>query len=114
MLSLKNRLKKRNDIDRVFKNGKTIAGKFIVVRAVKNQLENNRFTFVVSKKTSRKAVVRNKIKRQMRESIRKLKFKNGFDFVVIALPAIVDKKFLEIKQDINEIFNFKINKIIPK
>jgi ribonuclease P protein component len=114
MLSSKNRLKKRSDINNVFKNGKAFAGRFVFIRIINNQLKDSRFAFVVSKKVSRKAVIRNKVKRQLREIIKKTKFQNGFDFMIIARPIICSRKFLEIQQDIDEIFNFKINKIISK
>ena len=114
MLSSKNRLRKKRDINKVFKSGKTVAGRFIFIKIIANRLENNRFAFVVSTKISHKAVVRNKIKRQLREIIKRLEVENGFDFMIIAKPLIVGKNFQEIKQDIDEIFNFKINKIISK
>jgi len=69
---------------------------------------------VVSLKVSKKAVIRNKIKRRLREIIRQTELKQGFDFVIIAKPLIVNQNFQEIKQDLNEIFNFKIDKIISK
>jgi len=120
MLSSKNRLRKKSDIDNVFKHGKTVAGRFVFLKALKNGLENNRFAFVVSLKVSKRAVDRNKIKRRLREIIKQsldkssgqAGLKQGFDFVIVAKPLICNKNFQEIKQDINEIFNFKINKII--
>ena len=114
MLSSKNRLRKKSDIGKVFKNGKTVAGRFIFLRVAKNGLRDNRFAFVVSLKVSKKAVIRNKIKRRLREIIRQTELKQGFDFVIIAKPLIVNQNFQEIKQDLNEIFNFKIDKIISK
>ncbi|MFH1129462.1 MAG: ribonuclease P protein component [Patescibacteria group bacterium] len=112
MLSSKNRLRKKSDINNVFKKGKTVAGHFIFLRATKNELKDNRFAFVVSLKVSKKAVVRNKIKRQLREIVKQAELKQGFDFMIITKPSIIGKSFQEIKQDLNEIFNFKINKII--
>lgn len=112
MLSSKNRLRKKSDIDRIFKSGKTVAGCFIFLKAAKNGLRDNRFAFVVSLKVSKKAVIRNKIKRQLREIVKQAKLRQGFDFMIIVKPSIVNKNFQEIKQDLDEIFNFKINKII--
>jgi len=122
MLSSKNRLRKKSDINEVFKNGKTVAGRFIFIRIAKNGLKDNRFAFVVSLKVSKKAVIRNKVKRQLREivkqsldkSSRQAKLRQGFDFMIIVKPLIINKNFQEIKQDLNEIFNFKIDKIISK
>jgi ribonuclease P protein component len=114
MLVSKNRLRKKSDIDNVFKKGKTVTGDFIFLRAVKNNLDINRFAFVVSAKISKRAVVRNKIKRQLREIIKKniLKTKQGIDFVLIVKPQIINRKFEDIEKEINAIFSFKLNKII--
>lgn len=114
MLVSKNRLRKKRDIDNVFKKGKTITGSFIFLRIVKNNLDINRFAFVISTKISKKAVVRNKIRRQLREIIKKdiLKTKQGFDFILIAKSQIINQDFKGIEKEINAIFNSKLNKII--
>jgi len=116
MLSSQNRLRKKSDINNVFKEGRTVAGNFIFLRAAKNKLNTNRFAFVVSFKVSPKSVLRNKIKRRLREAVKKIipEIKRGFDFIIIAKPEIIDKKFKAIQEEINEIFNFKFDKIIPK
>ena len=107
---------KNSDINKAFKEGVGIAGNFIFFKIAKNNLHDNRFAFVVSSKISKKAVLRNKIKRWLREIIGKkfLKTKTGFDFLIIAKPEIIGKKFKEIEKEINEIFYFKLNKIISK
>ncbi|MCX6730005.1 MAG: ribonuclease P protein component [Candidatus Portnoybacteria bacterium] len=114
MLASKNRLRKKNDIDNVFKKGKAVAGGLFFLRFVKNNLNTNRFAFVVSCKVSKKSVTRNKIKRRLREMIRKIipDIRPGFDFLIITKPLIVDKNFEEIKRDINEVFYSKFNKAV--
>ncbi len=114
MLSSENRLRKKSDINKVFRGGKTIAGRLILIRVARNESKNNRFTTVVSLKVSKKAVKRNKIKRQIREIIKGIELAPGFDFVVIAKPQICERSFQEIKQDLNEIFNFEFNKAVSK
>lgn len=116
MLTSKNRLRKKNDIDGVFKKGRTAAGSFVFFKLIENFLNINRFAFIVSRKISKKAVLRNKIKRRLREVIKKNipNLPQGFDFLIIAKPIIVNKNFREIEKDINEIFHSRINKIISK
>jgi ribonuclease P protein component len=116
MLPSKNRLRKKSDINNVFRQGAHIAGNFVFLRFAKNNLNANRFAFVVSSKISKKAVLRNKIKRQLREIFKKIAFKQqpGLDFLVIAKPGIVGKKFKDIEKEINEAFDSKNNKIISK
>ncbi len=103
MLNKINRLTKDKDFDNVFKNGKSSYDKLIGVKAIQNQLENSRFGILISTKVSKKAVERNKIKRQIREIIRlqpdKIKF--GYDIVIITLPAVLGKSYQEIKGSIN-------------
>lgn len=70
----------------------------------RNNLGLNRFGFVVSKKVSNKAVVRNKIRRRLSEIIKAEinNIKNGTDLIIIALPGIEKKEFSEIKKSIEE------------
>ena len=100
MLAKENRLRLKNDFKRVFEKGKFYQEGFLAVKILSNDSDVSRFGFIVSKKISKKAVVRNKIKRRLRESVRlKLKngsIKNGFDAAVLARPEIIDKSFFEI------------------
>jgi ribonuclease P protein component len=70
---------------------------------MKNDLGINRFGFVVSKKISPKATVRNKVRRRLTEAIKAdaTNIKIGIDSVIIALPGIEKKEFSEIKEAIN-------------
>lgn len=106
MLPKLNRLKKKKDFDRVFKTGKGLKEGFLVFRAAKSSLKNSRFGFVVAKSVSKKANIRNKIKRRLRELVRiKIKkIQNGIDGVFIAKPGLETKDFWEIEEAINEIF----------
>jgi ribonuclease P protein component len=105
MLSAASRIKNKKDFDLIFKKGKTFKKGFLILKVYKNGLDKSRFGFVASLKVSKKAVVRNKIRRRISEIIRiKLKdIKTGFDFVFVVLPGIEKQKFQEIKEDINHI-----------
>ncbi len=105
MLPKKNRLKRNKDFERVLKKGKGFKQDFLFLRLVKNNLDENRFGFIVSQKVSKKAVIRNKIKRRLRESIReKIKrLKQGYDIVLLPSPDIKEKSFKEIDQAIDKI-----------
>ena len=106
VLPKKNRLKKNKDFDRVFKKGKKFYGKNLSLILLKSDLKNTRVGLIVSKKVSKKACLRNKIKRRIYSLIRdKLpKIKNQFDIVIITKPEIKEKKFFEIAEIIDEIF----------
>lgn len=67
---------------------------------MENGLEFSRFGFVVSLKVSKKATVRNKIRRRLSEIV-KVSAKPGIDLVIIALPGAEKKDFLETKEAVN-------------
>ena len=96
------RLKKKSDFDRLLKKGKFQNGRFLAIKFVSNDQENSRFGFLAAKKNFKKAALRNKIKRRLREMVRqKLSLvKPGYDIVLIARPGIEDKKPVEIKKQI--------------
>jgi len=106
MLPKENRLKKNKDFKKVFKDGKGFKEDFLVLKKAKNNLKISRFGFVVSKTFFKKATLRNKIKRKLRESVRiKLnEIKKGIDGVVIASPGLEAKDFREIKEIVNRLF----------
>jgi len=93
-------LKKKKDFNKAYK-GKTIAGKLIFLKAQKNNLNTPRFGFVVSSKISKKAVIRNRIKRKLREVVKD--FNKGFDIIITVRPEIIDKTYQEIKDDFTNI-----------
>ena len=103
MLSREYRLQKEQDFTRVHHTGRFIGQKFLAIKFIPNHLDVSRFGFLVGTKISKKSVVRNKIKRRLRETIRlKLaKIKPGFDVVVMVRLEIVDKTYQEIEQAIS-------------
>jgi ribonuclease P protein component len=105
MLSKKYRLQKDKDFDLVFKKGKNLGSEFLFLKLRKNDLEISRFGFILSKKISKNATVRNKIKRRLREIIRKElgSIKSGFDIVIVVKPRIVGKDYLEIRVGVEEL-----------
>jgi ribonuclease P protein component len=106
MLPQENRLKKKKDFEKVFKMGKGYREDFLFLKTTKNNLKESRFGFIVSKKISNKAVIRNKIKRRLRAIIQKKipRMKKGMDIVIVTLPGIEDKSFQEIEKNVNKIF----------
>ena len=106
MLPKENRLKKNKDFKKVFKDGKGFKEDFLVLKKAKNNLEISRFGFAVSKTFFKKATLRNKIKRRLREAvrIRLNEIKKGIDVVIIASPGLETKDFREIKEIVNKLF----------
>jgi ribonuclease P protein component len=105
MLPLKNRLKNKKDFDEVFKRGKGVEGIFLFLKVNNNSLEESRFGFVVSQKVNKKAVVRNKIKRRLREIIinRKNFIKKGLDVIILAKKGAEQRTFLETQEELTRL-----------
>ena len=78
-------LKKRNDFQIVYRNGKTFANRYLVMYKKENHTDRNRLGISVSKKVGN-SVVRHRVTRLIRESYRlnEEKFEQGYDFIVVA------------------------------
>lgn len=100
MLASKYRLKKKINFARVEIDGKMIQSRSFGMGVYnRKDDEASRFGFIISTKISKKAVIRNRIKRTMSDSIRKNidKIKKGYDVVFLLKPLAVkiDKETLE-------------------
>ena len=102
MLLKANTLTKDKEFENVFKLGKSSFDKIIGIKAIENKNKIIRFGILVSTKISKKAVERNKIKRQIKDIIRLEleKLKQDRDVVVITLPSILGKTYQEIQESI--------------
>ncbi|MDD5738954.1 MAG: ribonuclease P protein component [Candidatus Pacebacteria bacterium] len=101
MLFSRNRLRKKKDFERVMKDraSKSAAVSFLSARFINNDLLYSRIGFVVSKKVSKKAVIRNKIKRRLREISRDIikGSEKGLDIVIFTKPEIAQSDFKQVK-----------------
>ncbi|MCU0678845.1 MAG: ribonuclease P protein component [Planctomycetes bacterium] len=106
MLKSVNRLTKKKDFDHVFKQGKSSIGSLAVVKVIKNDIVPSRFGIIVSAKVSKKAVVRNRVKRQVRAILKKALpvFKAGQDLIIIVRPAAANEKYLKLEKDFDNHF----------
>jgi len=91
-----NRLKKNWEFKRVYRKGRTVVSKNIVLYYCPNGTKQNRIGFSISKKVG-KSVVRNKIKRIYGEAFRRMEEQlcKGYDFIVIARKPAADVSFHE-------------------
>ncbi len=93
------RLVRRNEFNRVYKNGKSVADRILVLYYLPNGNNDTRVGFTVGKKVG-KAVTRNRYKRILREICRlnsKI-IKGGYDCVLIARPAIVREDYEKVEK----------------
>ncbi len=99
MLEKKNRICKNKEFDRVF-TGQSFYAKVLGIKSVDNKLNETRFGILVGLKVSKKAVVRNKLKRQIRAIISQELplIKSGKDLVIITMVPILSLEFEDIKE----------------
>ena len=90
-------LTKTEQYDSVYKRGGNWANKELVIRVLPNNLEISRFGITVSKRVG-KAVVRNRIKRLIRETIRKISLNPGYDIVFIARVPVAEARYSQVKE----------------
>ena len=96
-----NVLRKQADFDAVYKKGRSVGDKYVVVFYKKNQLDVTRTCFLASKKVGN-SVKRNRARRLMRESYRFLKdsIPSGYDIIIIARNTISGRNFSEVDSSI--------------
>ena len=106
MLPKQNRLKKEKDFKQVFKRGKSFQDNALSLKLTENSLKVSRFGFVVGLKVSKKAFLRNKIRRRLREIVKTnlSKTKTGFDVVFIVRRGLETKNFQELAEIVNGLF----------
>src|SRR5919202_3894793 len=82
------RLRARADFERARRRGRSWGSPLLGLTAVRNDLELTRCGFVVSRRVG-KAVVRNRVRRRLREIIRRRlpQIEAGWDVVFSARPA---------------------------
>ncbi len=117
MLPTKYRLTKMKDFGILVKEGNFVNGKLLNAKIWKIEPEKYprrkyttddlRIGFAVGLGVSKKAVIRNRIKRQTREVIRLLlkddKIKHGYHVLVMAKKVIVGQEYGEIEKETTEL-----------
>jgi len=98
------RLKKNWEFKRVFRHGRTVVSKNIVLYYCPNGTASNRIGFSVSKKVGG-SVVRNRIKRLFKEALLSVEHKliTGYDYVLIARKNCAGFSFHEAVEELNNL-----------
>lgn len=103
------RVKSSREIDKIFRDGQTAKGDFLICKYLPSTLAHNRAAFTVSKKLKFNAVKRNRVKRQLSHAFKQLKLSgetNRFDLIFI-LSRLPDdqKRFDSFQKDIQKILD---------
>ena len=89
----------------VFRKGKGLKDALLFLRFAPRSFGETRCGIVVSQKVSKKATVRNKVKRRIKAIVKQRlpKIKKGTDLVLIAKPGLETKDFQEIEGIIDKL-----------
>lgn len=100
------KLTKKEDFDTVFRKGRLIRGLSVSLRIKKTNLDHMRVGIIVGQRISKRAVIRNRIKRQLREVVAHYTqdSKSGIDVVVMPNVEILKKSFNELKKELELVF----------
>lgn len=100
------KLRKNYEFRYVYNKGKVYSNSLLVLYIIKNKNDYNRAGFSVSKKVG-KSVVRNKVKRRIRECYRlnSHRIKNGYNMVFISRVRAKDASFKEIEKAMLSLFS---------
>ncbi len=91
------RLRRRAEFDAVYARRRTWSNNLLVLRNSPNQMEHNRYGFVTSKRLGG-AVVRNRVRRRLREAVRSLPVSAGWDVIISAKVPAARSNFHELKR----------------
>jgi ribonuclease P protein component len=101
------RLRESTDFLRVRREGRTWTHPLLVMSALPNHRKHSRFGFAVGRRIG-KAVLRNRLKRRMREAVRariqRGEVAGGWDVVLVARHAARDATYQQIDEALQELF----------
>lgn len=97
-MNVRGTLKKNSDFHRLYSRGKSAVTPYVVLYCRKNRLGENRLGYTVSTKLGN-AVVRNRVRRRLREIYRLNSdgLKTGFDIVAVARARCVGGDYRKIE-----------------
>ena len=81
----------------IHREGTSAANRLLVIRYLANGLDHSRFAFVVSKRVGN-AVIRNLIKRRLREAVKSCELASGWDAVFIARRGVQNATYSDLSR----------------
>ena len=104
MLNRLNRLKKRYQFNYVYKSGEFYSQEHICLHAVSSKTKNIKVGFAVTKKVGH-AVVRNRVRRQLREILQKQipSLKQNYNIIVVAKENITQTNFQTLSNEMEKL-----------
>ncbi len=92
MITRRLRLRRASEFEQVRRRGRTVSSRLVLVSVMPNGLAQNRYGFAVGRRVG-KAVRRNRVKRWLREAVRRMHpyLQQGYDVVFVARGALADE-----------------------
>ncbi|MSS20033.1 ribonuclease P protein component [Pseudoramibacter porci] len=99
-------LKNSKNFDRVFHHGQRFGNRHFQFYYLKNRKSTNRLGIIVSKKVSKRAVVRNKVKRRIRASYQNEleQIQQGYDLIIVAKKRCADDPYRDLDRSLRHLF----------
>ena len=99
------RLRRTEDFTRLRQEGVTTQNRYVLMSRMPNGLAHNRYGLVTSGRVGG-AVVRNRIRRLLREAIRALnpQLRSGFDVVLVVRQPLVQQPYDSVCRIVTEMF----------
>ncbi len=105
MLKRENRLRDKPVIRALFSKGEKYFSPCFLCKFFKKEEGGSRFSIVVSKKISKKAVIRNRIKRRLAEAIRlNIADCPPVDAVIFGSEKVLEVYFVDLEKEILKMF----------
>jgi ribonuclease P protein component len=95
-------LTKRAQYQKVYGLGVAKGDRLVVVKSLANGLEFSRYGFSVNKPLG-KAVIRNRVRRLLKEIVRSMPIKQGWDIVFIARQGAVDADYHQLNESVEKL-----------
>ena len=112
-----NRLKHRWDFTAVYRYGRRLSTQHLYIRALGTtealndrlqseigKLPSTRIGISISQKVSKRAVIRNQIKRRIRAALRRLlpRMRKGWRVVIVGRPSVVQCEYCQFLQELEQ------------
>ena len=89
-------------ISEIHREGRSAANGLLVFRLSPNGLDRSRFCYIASKRVGN-AVVRNRVKRRLREAVRNSDFRPGWDTIIMARRGAGEADYQKLRKAVSNL-----------